>query len=250
MMLFGRVIAILLVMLAAACVSQSSAFQGRDVERTTSHPAGYLAVPATGKGPGVLVLHAWWGLNDTIKGFCDRLARAGFVAFAPDLYHGRIARTIPDAEALGHALDAHYREARAEVLASTTFLASQTHEGGQLAVLGFSLGAFYALDLAANDPDIHSVVVFYGTGGPMDFSRSKAAFMAHFAENDPYNSPDDVDVLEESLKKASRPATFYTYPGTGHWFVEPDVTKAYNVAAAKLAWARTLRFLKERASPD
>ena len=59
---------------------------------------GYLAMPERGKGPGVLVLHAWWGLNDTIKAFCTRLAEAGFVAFAPDLYHGEVADTIAGAE--------------------------------------------------------------------------------------------------------------------------------------------------------
>ncbi len=73
---------------------------------TQSQPQGFLASPPTGKGSGVLVLHAWWGLNDTIKAFCTRLAEFGFVAFAPDLYHGKIADTIPDAEALGTALDA------------------------------------------------------------------------------------------------------------------------------------------------
>jgi carboxymethylenebutenolidase len=72
---------------------------------TQSQPEGYLTLPPTGEGPGVLVLHAWWGLNDTIKAFCNRLAANGFVTFAPDLYHGQVADTIPDAERLGSALD-------------------------------------------------------------------------------------------------------------------------------------------------
>ena len=70
-----------------------------------SQPEGYLALPSTGKGDPVLVLHAWWGLNDTIKGICRQLAATGFIAFAPDLYHGQVADTIPDAETLGSALD-------------------------------------------------------------------------------------------------------------------------------------------------
>ena len=240
---------IILLTTIAGCASQPRASSGREIRPTQSHPGGYLAAPVAGKGTGVLVLHAWWGLNDTIKAFCLRLADAGFVAFAPDLYHGKVARTIPEAEALGHALDEHYVKARAEVRAATRFLVSQSVHSGQVAVMGFSLGAFYALDAAVQDPnDIHSVVVFYGTGGPMDFSRSKAAFMGHFAEKDPYNPPVDVDALESALEKAKRPATFYHYPGTGHWFVEPDVKGAYNESAASLAWKRTLRFLKERAS--
>ena len=85
-------------------------------------PQGFLAVPPTGSGPGVLVLHAWWGLNETIKAFCTRLAAAGFVALAPDLYHGKIADTISDAEALGGALDANHFQAKAEIAEATRFL--------------------------------------------------------------------------------------------------------------------------------
>src|SRR3989337_1850454 len=89
---------------------------------TQSQPQGFLAVPPTGKGHGVLVLHAWWGLNDTIKAFCTRLAEAGFVAFAPDLYHGKVADNIPDAEVLGNALDANHEQAVAEVAEASEFL--------------------------------------------------------------------------------------------------------------------------------
>src|SRR5512138_4039475 len=89
---------------------------------TQSQPDGYLAVPSTGKGPGVLVLHAWWGLNDTIKGLCGRLAESGFVAFAPDLYHGKVADTIAGAQALGNAIDANHIQAEAEVLEAARFL--------------------------------------------------------------------------------------------------------------------------------
>lgn len=110
-------------------------------------------------------------------------------------------------------------------------------------MIGFSLGAYYALDLAAADPEhIRSVVLFYGTGGG-DFSTSRAAYLGHFAENDPYEPQSNVNELEESLRRAGRPVTFYRYPDTGHWFFEPDQTEAYNQAAATLAWERTLTFL-------
>ena len=84
-----------------------------------AQPDGYLAVPSTGTGHGVLVLHAWWGLNDTIKAFCTRLADSGFVAFAPDLYHGKVADNIADAETLGSALDANHLQAKAEIAEAT-----------------------------------------------------------------------------------------------------------------------------------
>src|SRR5512135_1047026 len=160
--------------------------------------------PPTGKGPGVLVLHAWWGLNDT-----------------------------------------NHLQAKAEIAAATMFLnerVGQTDRG--LAVIGFSLGAYYALDLAAADPEhIRSVVLFYGTGGG-DYGHSRAAYLGHFAENDEFEPQSNVDELEASLRRAGRPVTFYRYAGTGHWFFEPDRSQAYNPAAASLAWDRTLAFLK------
>ena len=210
-----------------------------------TQPDGYLALPPTGKGPGVLVLHAWWGLNATMRAFCTRLAASGFVAFAPDLYHGKIADNIADAESLVKALNTNQLQAEADIAAATTFLYERAGQGdGGLTVIGFSLGANYALDLAEHDPEhIRSVVLFYGTGGD-DFSNSKAAYLGHFAENDDFEPQSSVDALEETLRRAGRPATFYTYAGTGHWFFESDVSQAYNPAAASLAWDRTLAFLK------
>ena len=212
-----------------------------------SQPQGFLALPPTGKGPGhgVLVLHAWWGLNDTIKVFCSRLAESGFVAFAPDLYHGKVAADIEDAETLGKALDTNHLQAKADIVDATMFLnerAGQADRG--LAVIGFSLGAYYALDLAAADPEhIGSVVIFYGTGSD-DFSNSRAAYLGHFAGDDQFEPESNVNELEESLRAAGGPVTFHRYPGTGHWFFEPDRTEAYNQVAATLAWERTLAFLK------
>jgi carboxymethylenebutenolidase len=210
-----------------------------------TQPDGYLAIPPTGKGEAVLVLHAWWGLNDTIKAFCTRLASSGFVAFAPDLYHGRVADTIPEAESLGQALDANYLQAKAEIAEAARFLGERAGPTGQgLAVIGFSLGAYYALDLAATNPEhIRSVVIFYGTGSG-DYSRSKAAYLGHFAEKDVFEPQSNVDDLEASLRSSGRPVTFYHYSGTGHWFFEPDRTEAFNQAAADLAWDRTLAFLR------
>ncbi len=218
---------------------------------THSQPQGFLAVPPAGTGPGVLVLHAWWGLNDTMKAFCTRLAEAGFVAFAPDLYHGQVADTITDAEALGQALDANYVQAKAEIAEAAEFLNERAGKtGGHLAVIGFSLGAYYALDLSAADPEhIRAVVLYYGTGEG-DFSRSKAAYLGHFAENDEFEPPSNVDELEQSLRRAGRPVTFYRYSDMGHWFCEPDRVQAYDQAAAGLAWDRTLAFLKQSISVE
>ena len=204
-------------------------------------PDGYLAVPASGDGPGVLVLHAWWGLNDILKRFCDRLAAAGFVAFAPDLYHGQVADTIPGAQALAGALEANPQQVGADVAAAANYLAERV--GGDLAVIGISLGAFYALYLAAADPDrIRAAVIFYGTGVE-EHGNSRAAYLGHFAGDDEFEPQEAVDSLEQSLLRAGRAATIYRYPGTKHWFFEADRPE-YDQASAELAWERTLAFLR------
>jgi carboxymethylenebutenolidase len=180
-----------------------------------------------------------------MKAFCTQLAESGFVAFAPDLYHGKVADTIADAETLGKALDANHLQAKAEIAEATKFLSERAGQADRgLAVIGFSLGVYYALHLSNADPEhIHSVVIFYGTGGE-DFSNSRAAYLGHFAENDEFEPQSNVDELEAALKRAGRPVTFYVYSGTGHWFFEPDRSQAYNQAAASLAWDRTLAFLR------
>ena len=208
-----------------------------------SQPDGYLATPPAGSGPGVLVLHAWWGLNAAIEAFCDALAAEGFVAFAPDLYDGEVATTIEGAEALGQALDARHEEARAEVTHAADFLIGRA-SGDCIAVIGFSLGAYYALDLAARVPRcIDAVVLYYGSGGG-DWSTARARYLGHFAGNDPYEPPSNVDHLERSLRESGREVTFQRYPGVGHWFCEPDRDDAFDASSAALAWTRTLAFLR------
>lgn len=210
-----------------------------------AQPDGFLALPPAGDGSPVLVLHAWWGLNDTIKAICTRLADEGFVAFAPDLYHGKLADTIPGAESLADALFNEPEQALSDVAQAVTFLAGRSgHADPGLAVMGFSLGAFFALDVSVTAPErVRSVVVFYGTR-PGDYSASQAAYLGHFAETDEFEPPSNVDALEAALKRAGRPVTFHRYAGTGHWFFEPDRSQSYDEAAATLAWERTVAFLK------
>ncbi len=211
---------------------------------TYTQPDGYLAVPANGNGRSVLVLHAWWGLNETIKRFCTQLAEFGFTCFAPDLYHNRVTRNITDAETLSQSLFDDLAQPRADLAEAVTFLHERTElKDDGLAVIGFSLGAFFALDLSVTHPElIRSVVVFYGTR-PGDYANAQAAYLGHFAELDEFEPQSEVDSLQESLKQAGRPVTFHHYEDTGHWFFEPDREHAYNPSAAGLAWDRTLNFL-------
>lgn len=202
---------------------------------------GYLAQPTGGTGRSVLVFHAWWGLNDFIKSFCRRLAGEGFIALAPDFYHRSVARTIAEAEQ--HVKSMDFSAASQEAAGAAIYLTSMPGvEGKRLAVIGFSLGASFAIELASNQPDaVNKAILFYGTN-EADFSKSRAAFQGHFADEDPYEPKEGVRGLEESLRKAGRPVEFFMYPGTTHWFFEEDRPE-YNVSASELAWQRTLGFL-------
>jgi len=214
-----------------------------------NQPDGYLALPASGSGSPVLVLHAWWGLNDTIRTLCARLAEVGFVAFAPDLFQGKVADTIPGAEALVEEAFGRSDDISAAVARAAAFVTERADRADGLAVMGFSFGAWFALELSVTDPDrVRSVVVFYGARPTDDYDRSQAHYLGHFAEMDAYEAQEDIDDMEESLRRAGRPVTFHRYPDTSHWFFESDRTDAYNATAASLAWERTLAFLARPAN--
>jgi carboxymethylenebutenolidase len=216
--------------------------------RTTS---AYLAVPETGGGPGVLVLHAWWGLTEPFRQVCDRLAEAGFVALAPDLYHGKTARTVEEAQALGSALDQDVEGVRSDLEGAAQFLrqhdsTNMASARSKLALVGFSLGGAYALDMSVNLPEeIAAVVTFYASYSGLDYSSAKAAYLCHFAEDDPFEPAEAVAEMQQALQAAKRPVTVYTYPGTKHWFFEENRPE-YDAEAARLAWDRTIAFLHER----
>lgn len=206
----------------------------------------YLAVPNGGSGLGVLVLHAWWGLTPDFTDVCDRLAAAGFVALAPDLYaDGATATTIAEAEVLRDAQE----DAASEVKSIVLDAADQLREmpavtGDQIGVIGFSLGAYWALLLSQERPDdVSAVVTVYGTDDG-DYESARAAYLGHFAENDDYEPLQAVHALEAKIRAAGREAVFHVYPGTGHWFVEPSQPDAYDAGAAEMVWERTLAFLK------
>jgi carboxymethylenebutenolidase len=211
-------------------------------------PQGYLALPANGEKPAraILALHAWWGLNDFFKQFCDRLAQEGFVVFAPDMYEGRVATTIEQAEAYGSALDAKAVETIGWLLEVVPALRQHPRvEDAPIGVIGFSLGAFYTLQLLRLIPEqLGAVVVFYGTG-VFEYDKTGPAFQGHYAADDEYEPQEAQDGLRDALEAAGIDATFYRYAGTGHWFFEAD-QPAYDAAAAELAWERTVTFLNEQ----
>jgi carboxymethylenebutenolidase len=195
----------------------------------------------------VLVLHAWWGLTPVFTDVCDRLAAAGFVALAPSLYPGEAtATTIAEAETLR---DRHDEAGEAETAARAAveqLLGLPELTVTQIGVIGFSLGAYWALHLSQVRPDdVSAVVVFYGTDDG-DYRTARAAYLGHFAEHDDFEPLEAVRALEGRISAAGRDVTFHVYPGTGHWFFEPNQPEAYDARAAELAWEHTLAFLNDR----
>ena len=197
----------------------------------------YLASPANG-GPGILFLHAWWGLKPFFKQLCDQLAGHGYVVLAPDLRDGQIAKTIDEAKALIEKSDG-------QLIGDTVFSAKdylQTRVKGKLGVVGFSMGAAWSLIAAAYKPeDFAAVVLFYGNEG-VDYGKITAKVMGHFCEVDEWEPTEFVDNTFAEFAKAGVDATRHNYPGTAHWFVEEDRPE-YDPAAAQLAWKRTFEFL-------
>ncbi|HZO89465.1 MAG TPA: dienelactone hydrolase family protein [Chthonomonadaceae bacterium] len=210
----------------------------------------YVAAPSEGRtAPGVLVLHAWWGLNDTFRGVCDRLAAEGFVALAPDIYgDGVIATTVEDAEAhMRAASDSAMRE-RVE-WALDALLAHPAVVGRSVGVIGFSLGAAFALWLSRRRPEVGAVVTFYGTdGGSGDYAPSHAAYLGHYAPGDEWEPDEAVTATEEVIRAGGRSVAIHRYAGTRHWFFELDRPE-FDPDVADLAWKRTIAFLRENLGP-
>lgn len=203
----------------------------------------YVVAPESGRGPGVLVLHAWWGLTPFFKTVCDRLADEGFVTLAPDLNLGRQAHTPDDAEALLASMDPN-RVADLVLSSAATLRSLPITTDDPIGVVGFSMGASWALWLSGRAPQqVKAVVAFYGTQD-IDFEGTQSAYLGHFAEHDEFEDDDTVAFLQAQLRLLGREVEFHTYPGTGHWFFEEDRLAAFDPAAARQAWDRTTHFLR------
>jgi carboxymethylenebutenolidase len=198
----------------------------------------YLASPENG-GPGVLVLHAWWGLKPVFKEMCDRLAEQGFTALAPDLRDGQIAKTIEEAKELMAKSDG-------QLIGQTVFTAKdrlREMTKGRIGLVGFSMGAAWALIVASTVPDQVGVTVLFYGNEDVDVTKITSKVMGHFSDNDEWEPNEWVDKKFGEMKAAGVDATRHTYPGVAHWFMESDRPE-YDPAAAQLAWERTFEFLK------
>jgi carboxymethylenebutenolidase len=209
--------------------------------------SGYLAVPPSEQGPGVLVIQEWWGLVDHIKDVCDRLATEGFVALAPDLYHGTVTKSPDEAGKLFMALN--IAKAGADLSgAADALLARAEVSSRRVGVLGFCMGGQLGLFAAMEYPDrIAAAVDFYGVHPKvrLDPSRLRVPVLAHFGKQDGSVKEADARALVERMRAGgvSFEAHFYD---ADHAFFNDTRPTVYDRASATLAWNRTLSFLREQ----
>ena len=206
--------------------------------------SGYLAKPASGTGKGVIVIQEWWGLNGNIKGIADRFAAEGFVALAPDMYHGTVTTEPDEAGKLLMALN--FPQAEKDLKGAVAYLKEMT--GGPVGTVGFCMGGALSLFGACNsNGDVGACVDFYG-GHPMvkyNFPGLTAPVLAFWAENDDFVKP-MIPGIEAGLKEAGVEYESITYPGTHHaFFNDEHAEPEYNPAAAKKAWEKTLEFYRK-----
>lgn len=213
--------------------------------------AGYLATPASGAGPGVIVIQEWWGLDWGIKAMADRLADAGFVALAPDLYHGELAGhdEMDKAGSLMQSLPPQ-RAARDMSAAIDYLLDREGVTGTGLGVVGFCMGGMLSFSLATNRPDaIKAVVPFYGFpqgDGEPDWADLSAIVRGHMAEHDDFFGPDAARALETKLRSLGKDVTLTVHPGTGHAFMAPhNALGTLNEQVAAQVWPEVVAFLHE-----
>jgi carboxymethylenebutenolidase len=202
----------------------------------------YLVLPDEGPGPGVLVLHSWWGLGQGTKRIVERLADAGYSALAPDLNSGLVT---DDPEAARTALaESDPNTTAGLVISSVVELRARSIDpSAPVAVVGFSMGASWGLWLATRQPDsVRAVVAYYGAQN-IDFDDLRAPVLGHFGDRDPMVTEDDLAEMHASLRLSGKAVEMHRYPGSGHWFAEEDRPDLHDPAAADLAWERTLEFL-------
>jgi carboxymethylenebutenolidase len=207
----------------------------------------YLALPAAGHGPGVLVVHEAFGLVDHIRDVCDRLARAGFVALAPDLFRGRSADDAQQAAELVAGLEAQ-RVMSDLAGAAQALINEHAVDGARVGAVGFCMGGHLALLAATGSPRVAAVVNFYGVaaGLPLDLSKLEAAVLAIFAENDEFVSSEAVEALRADFDAAGKRATILVQPGVGHAFMNDSRPDRHDAAAAAEGWDRMLALLRAK----
>ncbi len=225
--------------------------QGEEIQISFDTVAGtldaqaYLALPAADSGVGILVVHEAWGLVGETRDVCDRLAREGFVALAPDLHDARTTRVQEEAERLVSELDVPRAMAILEA-AQTSLLSHEAVAGPRIAVLGFCMGGQLALEAACRSARIGAVVDCYGVhpGAELDLSQLDAPVLGIFAEHDDSIPIEQVKRLESDIKAAGKRCSFSIHVAVQHGFMNPARAEAYDAETSEEAWKQLLAFLR------
>ena len=207
---------------------------------------GYLSVPKSGTGPGLIVIQEWWGLVDHIKDVVDRFAQAGFVALAPDMFHGESTTHPDDAGRMMMALDIEH--AAEDLVSAADYLCSlEVTKGDEIGVLGFCMGGQLAVYTATKHDRIGAAVNFYGIHPNVtpDFGTLNCPVLCHFGKTDGFVNEEAANGLVSAIQDAGKSVDAHFYE-TGHAFFNDSRPEAYDDASAKLAWERSVAFLSAR----
>jgi carboxymethylenebutenolidase len=209
-----------------------------------STASGYLARPSK-PGPGVVVIQEWWGLVPHIERVADRFAEAGFVALAPDLYHGKHTKSPDEAGKL--MMSMRIDEAARDLGGAIDYLASQPEvRPKKIGTVGFCMGGALSLYAASKNPEVGACVVFYG-GHPNvkpDLASLQAPVLGIYAGQDTFVSPQIVSELDRRLTALGKRHEFHTFKNAQHAFFNDDRPEVYNPEASTDAWAKTVAFFR------
>jgi len=210
---------------------------------------GYLATPASGKGPGLIVVQEWWGINDQVKGVADMFAREGFVALAPDFYHGKSATMGEPDEAQKLMMEMFQADTAAkDARGAAEYLTSQPSvTSKKVGAIGFCMGGFLAILVGSVAPDrVAAVVDCYGVGHQVpDLKPMRGTpILGIFGGKDHMANAEAVAALEEAAKEAGVSFTKIVYPEADHAFLNEQRKETHRAGDAKDAWAKILPFLK------
>src|SRR5712691_1039856 len=214
--------------------------------RNSETASGYLAIPGKGNGPGVIVIQEWWGLVPHIKDVCDRFAAEGYVALAPDLYHGKTAKSPDEAGKLMMAM--RIDEAAKDLRGAIQYLLyHEATTGKKVGTVGFCMGGALSLYAATKNVQVGACVVFYG-GHPNvkpDLPNLQAPVLGIYAERDQFVTPESVSELERQLKELGKSAEMHIYPDVDRAFFNDQRPDVHNRTAAEDAWQRVIRFFAQ-----
>jgi carboxymethylenebutenolidase len=200
-----------------------------------------------------VVIQEWWGLVPHIQDVCDRFAGEGFVALAPDLYHGQTTTEPDEAGKLMMALN--IEQATKEMSGAVDFVRGhELCDSDQVGVVGFCMGGGLAMALAAARPDaVGAAVPFYGIipwpNLEPDWSKLDCAMLGHFAEQDEFFGPDQVRDLEQRLRDHGKEVHFNVHPGVDHAFFNDTRPEVHDPEVSAQAWAESLEFLRRNLPP-